>query len=142
MIIGLASDHAGYELKEHLKSFLSKNKEYETINFGCNNNQDPVNYPEFAELLCTALKQGKVSKGILVCGSGQGMAMAANRYTGIRAALCYNQEIARLAKSHNNANIICLGCNFLEKSLAESITITWLKTEFEKGRHQTRINLI
>ena len=106
---------------------------------GCNSN-DSVDYPDFADQVCEQVIDGKVQYGILVCGTGIGMSMAANRYQGIRAALCYTEYSARMSREHNDANILCLGDRVLGKGLAENIVDVWLTTSFSGGRHQKRID--
>lgn len=130
----IASDHAGFELKAHL---LTLNKNWVDLGPA---NADRVDYPDFAQNLCQQLLlEEKNSFGILICGSGQGMAMAANRFKGIRAALVWSEESARLARAHNDANVICLGARLIEPALAVNLLETFLKTPFEGGRHSGRI---
>ncbi len=135
----IASDHAGYELKEHIKNYLQNNK-YEVKDLGCNS-LDSVNYPDYAHQVAKEVLATK-ARGILVCGSGIGMSMAANRHEGIRAALCTSVEYAKLSREHNDSNILVMGARFIDKELAESIVNTWLNTEFAGGRHQLRVDLI
>ncbi len=137
IIIG--SDHAGFELKEYLSDLL-KNKGYLVEDIGCYST-DSCDYPLFAKKLCEKVLENK-TLGILICGSGIGMSMAANRIKGIRAALCLNEYMARMSRRHNNANVLCLGSRIIGQDLAQSITIAFLDQEFEGGRHKRRIDLI
>ncbi len=136
--IALAADHAGYEFKDALASYL-REKGYDVIDLGTNS-PDSVDYPVYAKKLCSSVLSGECEKGILVCGTGIGMSIAANRYKGIRAALCTIPEYARLAREHNNANVLCLGARFVGFDEAVKITDVFLNTEFLGGRHQNRVN--
>ena len=138
MKIAIGSDHGGFELKQILVKKLS-NCGHEVNDLGCNSN-DSVDYPDFADQVCEQVIDGKVQYGILICGTGIGMSMAANRYRGIRAALCYTEYSARMSREHNDANILCLGDRVLGKGLAENIVDVWLTTSFSGGRHQKRID--
>ena len=138
--IFLSSDHGGFELKEKVKGFLIDNKfEYEDL--GCSS-LEPVDYPDFAKLLSQKIKDKNNSKGILFCGTGIGISMAANRFPHIRAALCTSVEMASKSRKHNNANVLALGGRILEEKLALEIVKEFLKTEFEAGRHSLRVNKI
>lgn len=139
MKLGIASDHAGYLLKQALVPFLGE-LGHEVQDLGCNS-QAPVHYPDFADRLCLAMKDCAFERGILVCGTGIGMSMAANRHRYIRAALCHDALGARLSREHNNANVLCLGGRILGTALAMDIVAVWLATEFAGGRHQRRIEL-
>lgn len=136
--IALAADHAGYEFKDALASYL-REKGYDVIDLGTNS-PDSVDYPVYAKKLCSSVLSGECEKGILVCGTGIGMSIAANRHKGIRAALCTIPEYARLAREHNNANVLCLGARFVGFDEAVKITDVFLNTEFLGGRHQNRVN--
>ena len=136
--IALAADHAGYEFKDALASYL-REKGYDVIDLGTNS-PDSVDYPVYAKKLCSSVLSGECEKGILVCGTGIGMSIAANRNKGIRAALCTIPEYARLAREHNNANVLCLGARFVGFDEAVKITDVFLNTEFLGGRHQNRVN--
>ncbi|NQY80421.1 MAG: ribose 5-phosphate isomerase B [Candidatus Caenarcaniphilales bacterium] len=138
MKIFIASDHAGYELKEFLKLAFEGQ---DIVDLGCESN-DSVNYPDFAHKISQEVLKDTTYKGILICGSGIGMSITANRYKGIRAALCSNKELAKLSRQHNNANILVLGARFIEQEQAKNIVDTWLQTEFEGGRHEKRVELI
>ena len=138
IIIG--SDHAGFRLKQVLKDYLTK-LGYQVKDAGTRSPQR-CDYPEFAYEVAKQVASGKFKKGILVCYTGIGNSIVANRLAGIRAALCYNIKSARLSRLHNDSNILVLGAAFLTNSLAKRIVGIWLKTEFLAGRHQRRINQI
>ena len=138
--IFLSSDHGGFELKEKVKSFLIDNNfEYEDL--GCSS-LEPVDYPDFAKLLSKKIKDNNNSKGILFCGTGIGISMAANRFPHIRAALCTSVEMASKSRKHNDANVLALGGRILEDKLALEIVKEFLQTDFEAGRHSLRVNKI
>lgn len=138
--IGLCCDHAGYELKEYVKQLLnSKGLAYK--DFGTNS-MDSCDYPDFAHPLAIAVEAGEVYPGIAICGTGNGIAMTLNKHQGIRAALCWEEEIARLAREHNNANIIVMPGRFISREEATRSVETFLNTPFEGGRHQRRIDKI
>ena len=138
--IFLSSDHGGFELKEKVKSFLIDNNfEYEDL--GCSS-LEPVDYPDFAKLLSKKIKDKNNSKGILFCGTGIGISMAANRFPHIRAALCTNVEMASKSRKHNDANVLALGGRILEEKLALEIVKEFLQTDFEAGRHSLRVDKI
>jgi len=138
--ICIASDHAGFKLKEETKDFLI-NKNISIIDLGPINDNS-VDYPDFAKKVSNRVKSKKSDIGILICGSGIGMAISANKTKGIRAALCYNSKSARLSRQHNNANIMCLGSRFTNKSSALKLVTAFLQTKFEGGRHLRRIKKI
>jgi len=138
--IALGSDHAGFKLKESVKRFLDNNNLSYT-DFGTFN-MDEEDYPQYAYKVCQAVVQDKYDRGILICGTGIGMCMAANKIRGIRAALAYSIETAQLSRLHNDANILCLGGRQTGESLAMDIVEVWLNTSFEGGRHQRRLELI
>ena len=138
--IFLSSDHAGFELKEKVKSFLIDNNfEYEDL--GCSS-QEPVDYPDFAKLLSKKIKDKNNSMGILFCGTGIGISMAANRFPHIRAALCTSIEMASKSRKHNDANVLALGGRILEAKIAMEIVKEFLQTDFEAGRHSLRVDKI
>lgn len=139
-MIAIGSDHGGYELKEHVKKHLVENG-VEVKDFGTFS-EASVDYPDCAKPVCEAVINGEAERGILLCGTGIGISIAANKYKGIRAALCSDVYSAMMAKQHNNANIICLGGRVTGRELAFMIVDTWLKTEFEGGRHADRIKKI
>ena len=138
IIIG--ADHAGFELKEQLKQYLSK-KGHELTDEGTSSPAS-VDYPDFAHAVAKKVEDGESLTGILICGSANGVAITANKHAGIRAAICWSDEIARLARQHNNANIICIPARFVSEELAEIMTDIFLSTEFEGGRHQLRVDKI
>ncbi len=138
MKIALASDHAGFELKEQIKELVS---DIEIIDFGTDS-LNSMDYPETGFKAAQAVAKGECDKGILICGSGIGMSIVANKVPNIRAALCQTKEFAKLSRKHNNANILVLSGRFISKYLAYDIIDIWLKTPFEGGRHQRRINKI
>jgi ribose 5-phosphate isomerase B len=138
--ICIASDHAGYDLKEQIKNHLI-NKYISIFDLGPFQNKS-VDYPDYAKKLAKRIKDKKSDIGILVCGSGTGMAISANKVKGIRAAVCYNQMSTRLSRQHNNANIIALGSRLTKKSLSLKLVEIFLKTKFEGGRHLRRVKKI
>ena len=136
----IASDHAGFTLKEYLKKKLSKKIKFDDQ--GPHSDEMSVNYPDFAHKLCKKVSKNSLNMGILICGSGMGMAMAANRHKKIRAALCYSVENTKLSRLHNNANVITLGARLINKNIAIKCINTFLKTKFEGGRHLKRVKKI
>ena len=136
----IASDHAGFRLKEVIKNYLVQ-KNISIIDLGTEN-ENSVDYPDFAKKVSIRVKSKKSDVGVLVCGSGTGMAISANKIKGIRAAVCYNLKSTRLSRLHNNANIITLGSRFTKKEVALKLISTFLKTEFEGGRHLRRVKKI
>ncbi len=132
----IASDHAGFKLKEELKSSLAT--EFEFIDLGTNS-EGSVDYPDFGTALAKAIENKKAEFGILICGSGVGISIAANRNPAVRAALVYNEEIAKLSRQHNDANVICLGARFLDITTARKLVEIFLNTPFEGGRHENRV---
>lgn len=138
MKIAIGAGHAGFEYKEALKLFLSEN---ETKDFGTYSSGS-VDYPDFAHPVALSVESGEFDSGILICGSGNGIAITANKHQGIRAAICWNTELAELARKHNNANILCLPARFIPVKEALEITETFLNTSFEGGRHANRVSKI
>ena len=136
----IASDHAGFKLKEFVKKKLSKKIKFDDQ--GPHSDEISVNYPDFAHKLCKKVSKNSSNMGILICGSGMGMAMAANRHKKIRAALCYSVENTKLSRLHNNANVITLGARLINKNTAIKCINTFLKTKFEGGRHLKRVKKI
>ena len=136
----IASDHAGFKLKENIKDFLIT-KNISVFDLGPENNNS-VDYPDFAKKVSNRVKVNKSDIGILVCGSGTGMAISANKCKGIRAAVCHNIKSTRLSRLHNNANIISLGSRLTKKKLALRLVSIFLKTKFEGGRHLRRVKKI
>ena len=135
--ICISSDHAGYKIKEYIKTLLYKNK-ISLIDLGPHNDKS-VDYPDYAKKVAKRIKCKKSDFGILVCGSGTGMAISANKIRGVRAAVCYNKTSTYLCRSHNNANILCIGARLTKKNSIGKIVSVFLKTKFEGGRHQRRI---
>jgi ribose 5-phosphate isomerase B len=140
MKIAIGSDHAGFEHKEVLKEWLTNNG-YEVSDFGTHS-LDSVDYPDFAHPVADAVEKKEASLGVLLCGSANGVAITANKHQGIRAALCWTEEIAALARQHNNANVVCIPARFVSNQQAEKILKTFLQTEFEGGRHSRRVEKI
>jgi ribose 5-phosphate isomerase B len=136
--IAIAADHGGYELKEEIKSFTFDNLNIEWIDLGTHS-KESVDYPEFGYAATEAIKSGAADKAITICGTGIGISIAANRDPEIRAALCTDATMARLTRAHNNANILALGARITGIELAKDIVETFLKTEFEGGRHARRV---
>ena len=139
MNISIGNDHAGVDYKNYIIDKLKDN--YNIINHGTNNIES-VDYPDFAHPVSLDVQNNKSDLGILICGSGNGVSMTANKHKKVRAALCWNEQIAVLAKKHNNANIICIPARFISKEEALQIIKSFIETEFEEGRHQRRINKI
>lgn len=138
MKIAIASDHAGFELKEKIKKYL---EDHEIQDFGAIST-DSIDYPQTGFPAAKAVASQKCDRGILICGSGIGMSIVGNKVDGIRAALCHTKEFAELSRKHNDANVLVLSGRFISHYLAEEIIDVWLKTKFEGGRHQRRIELI
>ena len=138
--IAVGSDHAGFELKQNIIEHLSeRNMNYVDFGTSC---LDSVDYPDYAKKVAEEVNSKDLIMGILVCGSGQGMAMSANKHKGIRAALCNSREMTELARAHNDANILTLGARFIDESLAFSCVDTFISTSFEGDRHIQRVNKI
>ena len=140
MIIPIASDHAGYEAKENVKKVIEE-LGYMPVDYGTHS-PDSVDYPEFAVQVAKRVDSGENDFGILICGSGQGMCMTANKFPNVRAALVYAPDVAKLAKEHNNANIICLPGRLINKKEIRNILEAWFAAKFEGGRHKRRIDKI
>lgn len=136
--IAIGGDHAGFEYKEVLKDHLSAN---EIKDFGTYST-DSVDYPDFAHPVALAVESGEFDFGILICGSANGVAITANKHQHIRAAICWENELAALARQHNNANILCIPARFVSTYLAKEMADTFLKTPFEGGRHEKRVDKI
>ena len=136
----LASDHAGFKLKEVIKKLLIRKKN-KVLDLGTKNSNS-VDYPDFAHLLSKKMKKNNNQFGILVCGSGIGMGMAANRHKNIRAALCYNIKSTKLSREHNNANVMTIGSRLTKRNVALKCVKTFVKTNFKGGRHLRRVNKI
>lgn len=140
MKIAIGSDHAGYELKEKIKQLLT-DKKIEVEDFGAFSTVS-VDYPDFAHPTSKAVEDKNADLGILLCGSGNGIAMTANKHKGIRAAICWNTELADLARQHNDANVLVLPARFISEELGLEIVKSFLNNEFEGGRHQRRVEKI
>ena len=138
MKIALASDHAGFPLKEAIKMYL---KEHDLTDFGCFN-EESMDYPDTGFPAAMAVRDGKCHRGILICGTGIGMSIVANKVKGIRASLCHCEEFAILTRKHNDSNVLTLPGRFLDENIAIKIVDAWLNTKFENGRHQKRIDKI
>ena len=136
--IAIGADHAGFKYKELLKTYLA---DYELKDFGTYS-ADSVDYPDFAHPVANAVEDGTYTFGILVCGSANGVAITANKHQGIRAAICWLDELAALSRQHNNANIICIPERFVSEELAKQMVTTFINTEFEGGRHAGRVGKI
>lgn len=135
MKISIGSDHGAFDLKEELKAIFG---EIEFIDKGCFD-KSSVDYPDFAENVCQDIKDNNCDFGILLCTTGIGMSMAANKHKQIRAALCLNEDMAKYTRLHNNANLLCLGAKYTNIELAKQIVETFISTQFEGGRHQNRV---
>jgi ribose 5-phosphate isomerase B len=140
MKLSIGSDHAGFELKSELINYL-ENLNHEVIDVGPSNN-NRVDYPDYAHKLVNSILKNESELGILICGSGNGISMTANKHKNIRAALCWNSEIATLARNHNDANIVSLPARFISFNEAKSIINSFLASSFEGGRHLNRVNKI
>lgn len=140
MIIPIASDHAGFKAKETAKKILEE-LGHMPVDFGTHSD-DSVDYPDYAVQVSEKVNSGENELGILICGSGQGMCMTANKYKNIRAALVYSPEVAKLTRQHNNANVLCLPGRELSDEQLKNIISVWLEENFEGGRHERRVNKI
>lgn len=138
--IAIGADHAGFEYKEAIISFLN-GKNLTSKDFGTYST-DSVDYPDFAHPVATEVENNKAAFGILICGSANGVAITANKHQHIRAAICWGEELAELARKHNNANIICIPARFVPEELVEKMIDVFIHTEFEGGRHENRVNKI
>lgn len=139
-MIAICADHGGYKLKEEIKKYLDE-KGIEYKDFGCDS-EERTDYPIFGKMAVRAVQNKECEKGILICGTGFGMTMVANKFKGIRCASCWNEDVAKLLKAHNNANIIALPGRFINISQAVVILRAWLATEFMGGRHTQRLQMI
>ena len=138
--IALGSDHAGFKFKEAIKEMLVI-EGYPIFDFGTFS-EDSVDYPDFVHPVATAVEKQEAHLGILICGSGQGVTMTANKYQKVRAALCWKVNLAELARQHNNANVLCIPGRFVSKKMALNMIEKFFETEFEGGRHERRVNKI
>lgn len=140
MKIAIGSDHAGYDLKAYIIKSL-KNNDLDFEDFGTHSSES-VDYPDYAHAVANAVESGQYKLGIVICGSANGVCMAANKHAGIRCAISWNTEVAALARQHNDANVIALPARFLDKDEAREIVLSFLSAEFEGGRHQRRVEKI
>lgn len=141
MKVAIASDHGGFELKEELKAFL-KSINIDFGDFGTANGGESVDYPDFGTELARKVSDGEFERGILICGTGIGMSIVANKFPKVRAALVWDTFTARMAKEHNDANVLVIGGRTTDKGLAKEIVRTWIDARFEGGRHQRRLDKI
>lgn len=138
--VAIGADHAGYEYKEMLKSMLEA--QGWTVSDKGTHSLDSVDYPDFAHPVAADVEQGKAAFGVLICGSGEGVCITANKHAGVRAALCWNNEVAQLSRQHNNANVICLPARFVSQDQAKEMLQSFIDTAFEGGRHANRVDKI
>jgi len=138
--VAIGADHAGFACKQQIAQFLDA-EGWKTTDLGTYS-ADSVDYPDYAHPVAEMVERGLAAAGILFCGSGNGVCMAANKHGGIRAALCWTEELAQLARSHNNANVLCIPARFVSEELAEKMVRVFLTTPFEGGRHQRRVEKI
>lgn len=140
MNIAIGSDHAGFETKSYLMNAL-KGNDFTFIDLGTHS-EASMDYPDVAHPVAQTVEKGEADLGILICGSGNGVCMTANKHSKIRAALCWNPELGALARQHNDANILCLPARFISKQMAKKITLAFINSRFEGGRHDKRVNKI
>ncbi len=141
MRIAIANDHGGYELKQKIIPYLREHENVEIIDYGCYSN-DIVRYPIYAEKVCNAILSNKVDRGILICSTGIGMSIVANKYKGIRAALCDTPYQGMMTSKHNNSNVLCLGGRCIGDFMAFEIIHNWLNYQYEGGRHDISLNIL
>ncbi len=141
MRIGIGNDHAAVELKNQIKDHIEANYGYEVVNFGTDSSES-VDYPVYGEKVARAVASGDVDLGIVICGTGLGISLAANKVKGIRCCVCSEPYTARMSRAHNDCNMLAFGARVVGLDLAKMIVDTWLATEFEGGRHQRRVDLI
>ena len=139
-LLAIGCDHGGYELKKEIIAYLEK-EGVACKDFGCDSTES-VNYPVYAKKVCEAIQSGECYRGILVCGTGIGMSMAANKHPGIRAACCSDTFSARFTRMHNDANVLCMGARVVGEGLAFDLADLFLTTEYEGGRHQIRVDML
>ena len=139
-MIAIGSDHGGYKLKEEIKKYLEE-REIEYIDCGTFN-EERAEYPEIAQAVATEVQDGQAEKGIIICRSGIGMCIVANKFKGIRCAKCNDEEEAKFSRMHNDSNILALGADYMETNKAIRMVRTWIATEFEGGRHENRVKMI
>lgn len=140
IIVPIGCDHAGFQLKEKIKEHLTT-KGYEVVDFGCYS-EDSIDYPDFGHPVASKVEENENMLGVLICGSGNGINMTANKHAGVRSALCWKKELAELARLHNNANIIALPARFISEEEGLEMVDVFFSTEFEGGRHEKRVNKI
>jgi len=140
-MIAIGSDHAGYSLKVEIVKYLKENG-YEVKDYGTHDGDNSVDYPDFGLAVAEAVKNGECEKGIIVCGTGIGISISANKVSGIRAAVCTDSYMAKMSREHNDANVLALGSRVVGVGLALDIVETWLKSEFVGGRHKIRVDKI
>ena len=139
-MIAIGSDHGGYKLKEEIKKYLEE-REIEYTDCGTFD-EERAEYPEIAQAVATEVQEGQAEKGIIICRSGIGMSIVANKFKGIRCAKCNDEEEAKFSRMHNDANILALGADYMDVNKAVRMVRTWLATQFEGGRHESRVNMI
>ncbi len=142
MKIAVASDHGAFELKQKIVVYLQQKQGIETIDLGTNNEKESVDYPDFAGNAAKAIQKGEADLAVIMCGTGIGISIAANKYKGIRAALCHDAYTAQMSKQHNNANILVMGGRTTGIEIAKQMIDIWLVTDYENGRHQLRLDKI
>lgn len=140
MKIAIGCDHAGFSYKEKINALIKK-LGHDVLDQGTHS-EESVDYPDFVHPVANLVEEGKADFGVLICGSGNGVCMAANKHQKIRAGLCWKTELAALARQHNDANIVCIPARFISQRMANAIVKTFLSTDFEGGRHQRRVNKI
>lgn len=140
MRIAIASDHGGYKLKESIKKYL-RTRDVQVVDLGTDS-EESVDYPIYGKACAEAVAEGKADRGIVCCGTGIGISIAANKVKGVRCALCTDVHMAEMSRKHNNANVLAMGGRTTDEETALKITECWLDTEFEGGRHQRRVNMI
>lgn len=141
MKLAIGCDHGGWELKEEILKFLNKIANIEVVDYGTHG-KDSVDYPDYGRKISEAVSRGTADRGVLICGTGIGMSIVANRFPKVRAALCHDHFTARMSRLHNDANILVMGERVIGKGVACEMVKTWLETEFEGGRHQKRLDKI
>ena len=141
MIIAIASDHGGFALKKIIREFLAERKDIKVVDLGTSS-EESVDYPIYGKACAEAVASGKADRGIVICGTGIGISIAANKVKGIRCGLCTSVEMAELTRKHNNANMLAMGGRTTDPELAKEITTAWLDTEFEGGRHKRRTDML
>ncbi len=139
-IIGIACDHAGYNMKELLVGYLDA-KGYQVVDYGCYS-EESIDYPDYGHALANGIESGEVKRGVALCGSGEGISITLNKHQGVRAGLVWCNEVAELIRQHNDANVIALPARFIDNDQAIEFVNTWLTTPFEGGRHQARVDKI